>query len=453
MPSSPRRPIPPAPMFDSAVVLARHIQDTLAFFEGAVDPAGGFFHFLRDDGTVFNRTTRHLVSSTRFVFTHAKAARRFPDHPLAAVWHQRARHALNFVEQAHTVLDPALPGGRRYLWQMQFDGRVTAVDDATDYAYGHAFVVLAHAQMTALCRDLAQRSGSERDQAEHAAARAALESAVATMDAAFWSQEHQLFADERDASGQIPPYRGQNANMHSCEAFLAAWDATGEAAYLDRAALLAERVAHDLANASHGLVWEHFTAAWQPDWDYNRGDTSNIFKPWGFQTGHQTEWAKLLLQLAHALRRAGRQVPQWLVPRARLMLDTGWEQGWDAAHGGLIYGFAPQGDPAQDTQWQPFDGHKYHWVQAETLAALLHAAAHEAAADPAYSALCRQRYGQLWDYAWTHFVDHRHGAWFRILAPDNAALTDEKCTAGKADYHNMGACYDMLDALAVMGGA
>ena len=33
------------------------------------------------------------------------------------------------------------------------------------------------------------------------------------------------------------------------------------------------------------------------DWDYNRHDRSNIFRPWGYQIGHQTEWAKLLILL------------------------------------------------------------------------------------------------------------------------------------------------------------
>ena len=42
-----------------------------------VDASGGFFQFFKDDGTVYDRRTRHLVSSTRFVFNHAMAWRRF----------------------------------------------------------------------------------------------------------------------------------------------------------------------------------------------------------------------------------------------------------------------------------------------------------------------------------------------------------------------------------------
>ncbi|MCM3061032.1 AGE family epimerase/isomerase, partial [Bacillus subtilis] len=57
-------------------------------------------------------------------------------------------------------------------------------------------------------------------------------------------------------------------------------------------------------------VWEHYHADWSIDWDYNKEDSSNIFRPWGFQPGHQTEWAKLLLILE-------RHRPlDWLAPRA-----------------------------------------------------------------------------------------------------------------------------------------
>jgi mannose/cellobiose epimerase-like protein (N-acyl-D-glucosamine 2-epimerase family) len=50
-------------------------------------------------------------------------------------------------------------------------------------------------------------------------------------------------------------------------------------------------------------------------------------------------------------------------------------------------------------------------------------------------------------YSWEHFVDHRHGAWYRILDRRNCKYSDEKSPAGKVDYHTMGACYDVLRVL------
>ncbi len=81
-------------------------------------------------------------------------------------------------------------------------------------------------------------------------------------------------------------------------------------------------------------------------------------------------------------------------------------------------------------------------MQAESLAAaaLLHARTGEAVYDDWYR--------RLWTYAWEHFVDHRHGAWYRLLTRDNRKVSDEKSPAGKTDYHTMGACHEVLALLA-----
>jgi mannose/cellobiose epimerase-like protein (N-acyl-D-glucosamine 2-epimerase family) len=108
-------------------------------------------------------------------------------------------------------------------------------------------------------------------------------------------------------------------------------------------------------------------------------------------------------------------------------------KAWDGEHGGLYYGFAPDGSIC--------DSDKYFWVQAESLAAAARLAT--VTGEPRYWAA----YEHLWAYSWRHFVDHEHGAWWRILTADNRKYSDEKSPAGKVDYHTMGACHDVLDAL------
>ena len=85
--------------------------------------------------------------------------------------------------------------------------------------------------------------------------------------------------------------------MHMCEAMLAAWTASRDRRYLDRAAMLADHITRRQAAKAGGLVWEHYDTDWNVDWDYNRDNPRHLFRPWGFQPGHQTEWAKLLLIL------------------------------------------------------------------------------------------------------------------------------------------------------------
>ena len=59
------------------------------------------------------------------------------------------------------------------------------------------------------------------------------------MEKYFWSKEYELYSDEISADwSNVSKYRGQNANMHSCEALISAFEATNEQKYLDRHILL-----------------------------------------------------------------------------------------------------------------------------------------------------------------------------------------------------------------------
>jgi len=398
------------PDFRSPGFLLDHIGHTMRFYHPrCIDPTGGFYHFFRDDGTVYDRTTRHLVSSTRFVFNYAMAYRHFhdPDY-LAAV-----RHGVAFLRDVHR--DPRTGG---YAWQLAWSAGRKEVLDGDNHCYGLAFVMLAYAH--------ALRAGVQE-------ARGYIAETWDLMEARFWEPEHGLYADQASADWSVlDTYRGQNANMHSCEALLAAYEATGEVRYLHRAETLARNITQRQALLAGGSVWEHYRADWSVDWDYNRDDKTNIFRPWGYQPGHLTEWAKLLLLLerhrAHLAAGA-----DWLAPRAVQLFDTALLRAWDAEHGGICYGFAPDNAIC--------DGDKYFWVQAESFAAAALLAVRTG--NPAYW----DWYDRIWDYSWTHFVDHDHGAWYRILGPDNRKLSDEKSPAGKTDYHTMGACYDVLRAL------
>ncbi|TFW19330.1 AGE family epimerase/isomerase [Massilia arenosa] len=398
------------PDFKDPAVLRAHVAHTMAFYHPrCIDPSGGFYHYFKDDGTVYDAHTRHLVSSTRFVFNYAMAARRLGD----PAYLDQVRHGVAFLRDVH--LNPATGG---YAWQLDWREGRKAVLDGDNHCYGLAFVLLAysHALMAGVTE-----------------AAAWIAETFDLMERRFWQPDHGLYADQASADwSRLDPYRGQNANMHACEALIAAFDATGHLLYLQRAATLAHNITVRQAALAHGMVWEHYREDWSVDWDYNLHDKTNIFRPWGYQPGHFTEWAKLLVLLeqrcpAHGIDTA------WMLPRARELFDTALLRAWDGTHGGIHYGFAPDGSIC--------DGDKYFWVQAESLAAsaLL--------ADRTGEASYWNWYQRIWAYSWAYMVDHQYGAWYRILTPDNRKISDEKSPAGKVDYHTMGACYDVLTVL------
>ena len=398
------------PDFRSRSTLLQHIRHTRQFYDPrCVDPSGGFYHFYKDDGTIYDARTRHLVSSTRFVFNFSMAWRQFQE----PADRERVLHGLRFLREAHR--NPATGG---YAWTLDWNDGEKKVTDDTNHCYGLAFVLLAYAH--------AVMAGVDE-------ARAWLDETYDLMERRFWEPAHGLYADE--ASGDwatVFPYRGQNANMHACEAMLAAFDATGDTKFLWRAETLAHNITVRQAALYGNLVWEHYNSDWSVDPDYNRDDKTNIFRPWGYQPGHLTEWAKLLLIMErHKDRMAGPS--DWLLPRATELFDAALTKAWDPRHGGIHYGFGPDDEIC--------DADKYFWVQAESLAAAALLGARTG--DQAYW----DWYDRIWAYSWEQFVDHEHGAWYRILGPANEKLTDEKSPAGKVDYHTMGACYEVLTVL------
>ena len=395
------------PNFRSPDVLLDHARHTMRFYHPrAIDPAGGMYHYFKDDGEVYDIHHRHLVSSTRFVFTYSMAYRQFQD----PAYLEGLKHALGFLREAHRA-----PDGDGYAWML--DGRI--IEDGTQHAYGEAFVLLAYAHAT--------MAGIEK-------ARPWIGEAFDLMEKRFWNAADGLYADEASQDwSELSTYRGQNANMHACEALLAAHAATGEARYLERAYTVAYNITQRQAQRCGGLIWEHYDTSWQPDWTFNIDDPENLFRPWGYQPGHFTEWAKLLLLLEARGKDVLSQDLGWLLPTAEKLFKVALEQGWDGEYGGLCYSLAPD--------LTVCDAHKYFWVQAESAAA---------------AAMLAQRtgnaeywtwYDRLWQYSWTHFVDHQHGAWYRILDRENRKLSDEKSPAGKVDYHTMGAVYDIVAVL------
>ncbi len=399
--------MPPVENFRSREFLLAHVADTLASTRRSVRPNGGFFHFFRDDGP----STTHAAPSGEQLPLRVQL--RDGVSPVRRPEASRVRAPrFAFLREAHW--DAEHEG---YDWELEWrDGHKRTLD-ATRHCYGLAFVLLAYSH--------AAMAGIEE-------AKPMIGATFELMEHRFWDAAAGLYADEATPDWRVSSYRGQNANMHTTEALLAAHEATGHLVYLDRAERVASNITLRQAKLSQGLVWEHFHADWSVDWHYNEEDSSNIFRPWGFQPGHQTEWAKLLLILERF-----RPLP-WLLPRAIELFDAAMTHAWDENHGGLYYGFGPDGTVC--------DHDKYFWVQAETFAT---------------AALLGKRtgnerfwdwYDEIWRYSWAHFVDHKYGAWYRILTCDNRKYSDEKSPAGKTDYHTMGACYEVL-AHALPGGA
>ncbi|MBO9522694.1 MAG: AGE family epimerase/isomerase [Nocardioidaceae bacterium] len=256
--------------------------------------------------------------------------------------------------------------------------------DGTKSAYTHAFVLLAGATAS-----IAGRPGAQT----------LLGAAAETIER--FRTENGLYAERWDRTWTcLDDYRGVNANMHLVEAFLAAADATGDPAFLDRARTITEQVVA-WARAFDWRVPEHFDPAWHPLPDHHRDQPDHPFEPYGATVGHGLEWSRLVLTLRATL---GPDAPDRLLPAARSLFDRAATDGWHAdGEDGFVYTTDWDGRPVVRT--------RMHWVVCEALCAA--AALHRVTGEPAYD----EQYRAWWAHAVAHWIDPANGSWQHQLTP------------------------------------
>ena len=207
-----------------------------AFFEpDSIDPSGGF-HSLDNSRAPVGRGDGAAAACD----DEARAL--FRDR--ASAWGGPARRISSTTGCARcsTRHRDARWGG--YFWSFDPDGP----RESEKLAYGHAFVLLAAS--SAKC-------------AGHPDADRLLADISEVLETRFWEPGPGASAEEfREDWTPFSAYRGQNSNMHLTEALMAAFEATGERSYLDKAERIADLILRRNAGAADWRVPEHYHADW-----------------------------------------------------------------------------------------------------------------------------------------------------------------------------------------------
>jgi mannose/cellobiose epimerase-like protein (N-acyl-D-glucosamine 2-epimerase family) len=390
-----------AQRFERQEWLTDRLEQLLEFYyPEAIDERGGYIaQFDEETGEIYDRDAKHLVATCRYVVNFCLGASHVDEEP----WLDAAAHGVRFLREGHYDRET---GG--YDWLLEGTQSV----ERQRVCYGHAFVLLAYARAVEAGIDDAEPY---------------LDETYDLLMEEFWEPEYGLCKSEYDAAFETASeYRGQNANMHTCEAMLAAYEATEDGRYLERAREIAHALTVELAAEHDGLLWEHYTDDWTHDLEYNRDKPDDLFRPWGYQPGHHIEWAKLLAVLDRYAD------TEWALDRAEEMFDIAVEGGWDDEHGGFVYNF--------DFEEEPIVDDKYGWPVAEGIGAA--AALYERTGETSYL----EWYGDLWEYGQEELMAPG-GNFYTKLTVDNEPYETDDGPETEPGYHPIGACFEGLRSL------
>jgi mannose/cellobiose epimerase-like protein (N-acyl-D-glucosamine 2-epimerase family) len=214
--------------------------------------AGGFVDRLHPDGSADRLAPRRVFVQARQIYCYGKAAQ--------MGWYEPGREiALRGLD--YLLAKAKAPDGRPgYVHRLTPDG---GVDDALRDTYDHAFLLLALATVYGLTRD--------------AQVRAEIDALLAFVDT-------QLRSPHGGFLEGLPPSmpRRQNPQMHLFEAMIAAFDATHEAAFQNRAGDFYGLFVANLYDKQKRVLGEYFEDDWAK------------IEPVSVEPGHQAEWVWLL---------------------------------------------------------------------------------------------------------------------------------------------------------------
>lgn len=370
----------------------KRMRENLLRFGRRFPSAGGSSYYLGDDGTPWTDRPRETWITGRMAHVYSIGA-------------------MLGVNGCGALADAALNGLRGELHDRAHGGWYAGLTAdggilPDKQCYAHAFVILAASSAL-----LAGRDG----------ARELLDEAIYLYDERFWDETRGLAYDTWNTEFTVlDSYRGLNANMHSAEAFLAAADALGDAAYRARAGRI---ISHALqwARENNWRLPEHFSENWEADLSCNKERPDDPFKPYGATPGHGIEWARLTIQWAFSFygKDPGRR--EEYVDAAQKLYGRAVSDAWNCDGApGLVY--------TTDWDGKAIVHDRMHWTLAEAINTA--GALFRVTGEQRY----REDYAAFMEYLDTAVLDHRRGSWFHQLNERNEAA--RTVWPGKPDiYH------------------
>ncbi|SPT55507.1 AGE family epimerase/isomerase [Schaalia odontolytica] len=198
--------------------------------------------------------------------------------------------------------------------------------------------------------------------AGHEEARDLLVDLEKDQDQRWWDPCAGAVREEIDASsGSRLPLRRLSTNLDTAQAYLAAWEATSDHVWFDRARSILRLVGEIAARCGFALP-DLYDEEWRPLPASADQDPVELIRPGDTLPGLGFKAARLMGQVYALLVHMGEEPGPWMIDTATALYDRALADGWtDEGVGGIVYTLDPAGVIAAPQ--------RMHWVVCEAASA------------------------------------------------------------------------------------
>ncbi|MBS4999935.1 MAG: AGE family epimerase/isomerase [Actinomyces sp.] len=196
----------------------------------------------------------------------------------------------------------------------------------------------------------------------HEGARDLLADLEADQDRRWWDPRPGAVREEIEAqAGVRSPLRRLSTNLDTAQAYLAAWEATGERVWFDRARSILRLVGEIAARCGFALP-DLYDEEWRPLPASCDQAPVELIRPGDTLPGLGFKAARLIGQVYAILTHIGEKPGSWMIDTATALYDRALADGWtNEGVGGIVYTLDPAGLVAAPQ--------RMHWVVCEAASA------------------------------------------------------------------------------------
>ncbi len=369
------------------------------WIEHTIDPAGGFYGTVRNDGSAVADADKGSILNARILWTFSKAYGLYGNESYRLAADRAADYVINhFIDAKY--------GG--VFWLLDNEG---GMKDGTKQTYATAFTIYGLAEHFRV-------TGQQKS----------LETALAlyrTLETKVHDKQKQGYIEtfERDytrtqakgVDGMVGATKTMNTHIHLLEAYTTLYQVWPDKGLKENLKELLGILGSRLYDAQRG----HLILYADDDW-HSLEEVDSF--------GHDIETSWLMSEAAAAVGEEA--LKKKVDAQAVRMVDVA-----------IAEGLHPDGVMLYERNEKGYRKNLSWWPQCETIIGCVNA--WQITGDAKYLRIARRN----WDYVKTHFVDNVHGGWYKGLTEEGKPTDEPKVSMWNCPYHNSRMAYELIARL------